>query len=161
MSCAGLPVPTRVRYFTGQLLSAADFEQEQEYARDKQRRHNRLLHGVGIVHGLEVTVEVRDDGAPLVAVSPGVAIGPDGEELVVCDRLTSPPCSGRSCYVALRLVDRPLGTAVGDEASRVEEVTEIALGEDPSPDHLAIARLKRVRQTWRVDPAFKPQRLGH
>ena len=49
----------RNRYYTGKLLSAADFEQEQQYLRAKHRRHNRLLHGVGIVSGLDVTCRDR------------------------------------------------------------------------------------------------------
>jgi hypothetical protein len=160
LPCTDLPTPTRVRYFSGQLLSSADFDQEQAYLRDKQRLHNRLLHGTGIVRGLEVTVEDGDDGRPIVAISPGVAIAPDGEELVVCAPLTSAPCSGRMCYVALRRVDRPLATEVGGEASRVEEGTEIGVAEDVRRDDLAIARLERVRERWQVDPAFKPERAG-
>ena len=78
----------------------------------------------------------------------------------MCEALKSPPCSGDWCYVALRLVDRPVATTVDGEASRFEEVAEVSIGENVRPDHLAIARLERVRETWRVDSAFKPQRLG-
>ena len=46
----------RVRYFPGQLLSAADFETEQSYLRAKRRLHNRWLHGWGVVGGLTVSV---------------------------------------------------------------------------------------------------------
>jgi len=161
--CREAPELTRVRYFHGQLLSAADFEQEQNYLRSKQRRHNLLLHGMGIVSGLDVTVEPgHDEGGPLVAVSPGLAIGPDGEELLVCERMTSPLESDRaSCFVTLRLEDR-LGDMVptpeGEEASRVVEVVEIGVLADVPASHLALARVERADHTWRLDPTFRAAR---
>ena len=39
------PGPKRVRYFSGQLLSADDFNAEQDYFRGKQKTLNRLLLG--------------------------------------------------------------------------------------------------------------------
>jgi hypothetical protein len=73
--------PLRVRYFYGQLLTAQDFQDEQQYHLEKQRLHNRLLHGAGIVKGLEVggvegtTVQVR----------PGLALDSHGREIIVPD----------------------------------------------------------------------------
>lgn len=80
----------RVRYSFGQLLGAADFEQEQGYAVEARRRHLRQLHGYGTVWGLKV--EVRDgDAGPEVHVAPGVALTPAGREVCVpaamCARL--------------------------------------------------------------------------
>ncbi len=165
LPCRELPHLTRVRYFQGQFLSAADFELEQDYVRSKQRRHNRLLHGIGIVSGLHVTVESgHGEDGPRVAVTPGVAIGPDGEELVVCERLTSTLTpDGSPGYVTLRLVDRP--TAVvpapeGEEASQLEEVVEMAIVADPPPSHLAVARVERRHGEWRLDPGFEVLRVG-
>ena len=114
----------RNRYFTGKLMSAADFEQEQSYNRTKHRRHNRLLHGVGIVRGLEVGVEPGQPGEdPVVVVSPGVAIDARGEELVVCERVTADVCPGKAvCYVTVRLVERPTNVVAGGEASSVEGI---------------------------------------
>ena len=55
------PVPcqplSRVRYVTGQVLPVDDFIAEQNYFREKLRRHNRTLHQPGIVDGLEVTLD--------------------------------------------------------------------------------------------------------
>lgn len=53
---AGIAFLQRNRYFSGRLLSAKDFELEQNYFLEKQRLHNRLLHGSGIVAGLEVSL---------------------------------------------------------------------------------------------------------
>ena len=55
-ACATLKRP---RFFAGQLLDAATLQAEQDYHRDKLRRHNRILHGFGIVSGLGVYVEPR------------------------------------------------------------------------------------------------------
>ena len=56
----------RVNYAHGQLLGVDDFRAEQDYVRRRLSRHNRLLHGVGIVCGLDVTVERDDDGSRVV-----------------------------------------------------------------------------------------------
>jgi len=45
----------RPRFFTGKLLTTEDLALEQQYFREKLRRHNRSLHGFGIVSGLKVT----------------------------------------------------------------------------------------------------------
>ncbi len=80
-------------------MSEDDFVLEQEYVRAKQRRHDLLLHGVGIAWGLEVTVESDQTTGDDVVVSPGLAIGPDGEEVsrveevVEVDVLPNPPVS--------------------------------------------------------------------
>ena len=41
----------RPRYFPRQLISDVELTLEQQYFRDRLRRHNRLLHGWGVVCG--------------------------------------------------------------------------------------------------------------
>jgi hypothetical protein len=159
--CSELPTPTRVRYFAGQLLSPVDFEQEQSYTRTRHRRHNLLLHGSGIASGLGVTLEPQQNGEPLVVVSPGVAIGPDGEELVVCERLTSKVSPGLpSSYVTLHLAEHASAVQARGQASRIEEVVEAAVLADVPSGHLALARVKWVNGSWVLDGTFGPARLG-
>jgi len=67
-----------VNYVTGYLLSAEDFTAEQDYVREKLRRHNRSLHQPGVVDGLEVTLE-----SPGVRVAPGFALDAAGNEICV------------------------------------------------------------------------------
>src|SRR2546430_2750976 len=43
---------TRPHFFAGQLLDSATLQAEQDYHREKLRRHNRTLHGFGTVNGL-------------------------------------------------------------------------------------------------------------
>jgi hypothetical protein len=73
----------RVKFFQRQLLTVDDMVTDQDYFRQKMRRHNRFLHGWGVVCGLEVT-PAPIDGAPLrVRISEGYALGPFGDEIYV------------------------------------------------------------------------------
>lgn len=77
----------RPRYFARQLLTPAEMTLEQTYFRDKLRRHNRFLHGWGVVCGAIVCVVPRPDGNGVepwkVNVSPGYILGPYGDEIVI------------------------------------------------------------------------------
>jgi hypothetical protein len=81
----------RLRYFHGQPLGALDLRGEQSYHRDRARMHNRLLHGWGIVCGLDVRVAPRKeadecDEDPTIAeviVLPGAALDCLGNEIVL------------------------------------------------------------------------------
>src|SRR5262249_34317296 len=50
----------RLRYFHGQLLSARDFQREQEYFREKLKLRLRCLLGYGVVCGLHIEPVHRD-----------------------------------------------------------------------------------------------------
>lgn len=67
------------RYFYGKLLTAGDFEQEQQYFDDKRRLINRWVLGAGIVAGLEV-IRVDDYS---ISVEMGMALDYTGREIVV------------------------------------------------------------------------------
>ena len=71
------PQARRVHYFPGRLLTAADFEQDQQYQRDMRYLHNRAL-GFGVVEGL--AVHATPTG---ITVSPGFALDPYGREVVL------------------------------------------------------------------------------
>jgi hypothetical protein len=80
----------RPRYFPRQPITAGDMTLEQDYFRQKMRRHNRLLHGWGVVCGAQVCVVMREDGTtePWKAiVKSGYILGPYGDEIMIdCDR---------------------------------------------------------------------------
>lgn len=80
--CNGLQCLCRPRFFDGQLLAAADLRRLDNYVVQKNRMHNKYLHGVGVVCGLEAVCNPCDDG---VTVRTGYALGPCGEDIVVCD----------------------------------------------------------------------------
>ena len=80
-ACTLLQCLDRPTFFAGQLISEADLNSEIGYTLAKQRLHNRYLHGVGTVCGLEVVCS-NCDGQ--VIVNPGYAIDPCGNDVIVC-----------------------------------------------------------------------------
>ena len=114
MAHAGCPLDDdgpreRVRYFFGRLLSVDDFNQEQEYLLAKARRHNRMLHGWGIVVGLEVSASASE--ATQVSVAPGYALDPCGNEICVDESvLVEVPSDGTS-FVVVRFEEVVVGEA--------------------------------------------------
>lgn len=73
----------RVRYFSRQLLTADDMTVEQEHFRQKLRRHNRYLHGFGVVCGLSVEAAADATHPWQVRVCSGYALAPQGDEILV------------------------------------------------------------------------------
>jgi hypothetical protein len=77
----------RPRYYPRQLITPTEMTLEQNYFRDKMRRHNRLLHGWGVVCGAQVCLvpkPAQSDAEPWkVAIHPGYILGPDGDEILI------------------------------------------------------------------------------
>jgi len=161
----------RLNYFDGRLLTAEDFRDEQSYVIGRARRHNRHVHGWGVINGLDVRVVGN-----FVEVSPGAAIDCAGNELVVeVGVALSMPADARKLVVLLRYAEHgvdPLPTIASDAGSgdavhfsHVEEGCELDLSSgawaDPHPalgpgtpgcgeaHDMAIARLNRIRSGWR------------
>jgi len=89
-ACLEVPELKRLQYFFGQVLGPQDFRDEQSYFREKQKLHNRCLHGFGVVCGLEVVPAPVKKGCdpapeprPRVLVRCGLAYDCAGNELVV------------------------------------------------------------------------------
>jgi hypothetical protein len=151
----------RVRYFSGQLLSAADFETEQSYLMAKRRLHNRWLHGWGVVGGLAVSV-----GRSEVVVAPGLALDGLGNEVEVCESTRWPlPTAPKACYLTVAFAERetdPVGEP--PECTRIEEGSVLAYeGREPprtspGPARVALARLVHSRRGWRVDSRYRARR---
>jgi len=82
------------RYYPRQLITPDDLTLEQNYFRDRMRRHNRLLHGWGVVCGALVCplAVTNADGTTSyepwkVQVESGYILGPYGDEIVIdCKR---------------------------------------------------------------------------
>src|SRR5882724_3548758 len=78
---ADKPTPKRLNYFKSQFLELRDFQDEQTYHLEMLRRHNRGLHGWGVVTGgLQVTLS--PDKSSLL-ITPGSAIDNQGKEIVL------------------------------------------------------------------------------
>lgn len=70
----------RLRYFHGMLLDDKDFLAEQAYHAAKRRLLNRMLHGSGVVCGLDLNGKI---GAKWLEVTPGLALDCCGNEIWV------------------------------------------------------------------------------
>lgn len=73
----------RVNFFNRQLLTADDMTTERDYFLQKLRRHNRFMHGWGVVCGLNVTAAPVAGKAWQVQIGSGYALGPYGDEIFV------------------------------------------------------------------------------
>jgi len=163
----------RPHFFSGKLITSDDLALEQQYFLEKLKRHNRNLHGFGIVSGLKVTT---DSGR--IVVDAGMALDCQGNELVIHNVQTlSPPATGetrRTAYVNIRYAEDSVGATVVSEAggSRIRESFEIVIGqENCNRGHrhvrarwlpcgeahaLTIAKLKHSSHGWRVDRGYRP-----
>lgn len=79
--CGGLECLCRPRFFAGQLLTEEDLNRLEHYIVEKNKLHNRYLHGTGVVCGLEVICHPCPDR---VTVRTGYALSPCGEDIAVC-----------------------------------------------------------------------------
>ena len=71
----------RNRYYTGKMLTSADFKLEQNYMNNKRRFVNSVMFGYGIARGLKV---IGLDSTT-IKVEKGVAVDGTGREIVVMD----------------------------------------------------------------------------
>lgn len=149
----------RVRYFSNQLLTAEDFNDEQSYYRHKQRLRNILIMGPGVVSGLKVSVRPDLGG---IKVMPGIAIDPAGNEIIVPETQMLPfPTGVRSALLTLRYSETltspvPVSGAEGGEveASRIEEgfIFEYVPKEKADKNGaVTIAKLCVRGGVWRID----------
>ncbi|MFL6447254.1 MAG: hypothetical protein ACJ746_06140 [Bryobacteraceae bacterium] len=140
------------------MLTVHDFEAEQDYQLGKRRLFNRNVYGSGIVAGLDVALE---NGT--VLVSPGFALDPTGNEIIV-DRPTvvdTKTCPQQRCFVMLRYTETgtdPVPVGNGQvEFSRVVEGFALETGSDePGPDSKAVclARLAPQDDLWTLDTSY-------
>lgn len=161
----------RNRFFTGKLLTVEDLELEQEYFREKLKRHNRYLHGFGIVFGLEVS---RSAG---VIISPGLAIDCQGNEIAVPVSLKVAfpgPELVSTIFLSVSYVEREIDPVPAvmphssdTDNSRIEESTAAVFGKgNANHGHrhfkgrwracgelhgLTIARFRFSSGEWRID----------
>jgi hypothetical protein len=132
----------RTRFFPRQLVTPGDLTQDQIYFRDKLRRHNRLMHGWGVVCGARCQ---RKAGDCNITIESGYILDPYGDEIVIpmeqvvnvckqdmngdtysgCGDLTDPWCkdvratrkSGQTYYLAIRYHEcqsRPVSVPTGE-----------------------------------------------
>jgi hypothetical protein len=88
MNPASLGILERPRYFPRQLITPAELNLEAEYFAERMRRHNRMLHGWGVVCGAQICRVPADQGAGAepwkVLLRPGFVIDGHGNEVSIC-----------------------------------------------------------------------------
>jgi hypothetical protein len=155
----------RVRFFSGQMLTAQDFQVEQDYQLNKRRLFNRYVYGTGIIAGLDVAVE---NG--MIVVSPGLALDPLGNEIVIDQpvQVDTKGCATQHCFVTLRYTETgtdPVPVANGRvEFSRTAEGFAITTGCDearPDLSTVCLARLARQGDGWVVDSSYARKEPRH
>ena len=165
---ADLPAFRRPRFFDGRLLSAADVQLEQQYLRQKAQLHNRLLHGWGVVDGLDV----RSSGGQIV-VSTGVALDSAGNTIVLreaCAVNVAPSSTKQASMFVVIRYDEQLIDPITLVVAGAEIVEHLHLDEgatcsvEPaaprSPDlGVTLARVIWRTTQWRVDARFRRRRV--
>jgi hypothetical protein len=131
--CGELECLCRPRWSAGMIVTEDDMNRLDQYIIGKQRLHNLQLHGVGVVSGLIVTCHPCGDGR--VRVSSGYAIGPCGDDIVVCKDDVVDVCELVQRCRALERSDvecRPWGDTKGCAELREDWVLAIRYDEQPS-----------------------------
>ncbi len=157
----------RTSFHTGQLLTADDLNREQDYFRNKLKRHNQLLHGFGVVSGLGVSI-----AGGKVVIEPGFALDCEGNEIVIREPQTMNPSSAstssRVAYVNVRYAE-------SCSEKTIIEGFEICFGEENTnrghrhrrarwlacgaAHPLTIAKLRSKSQGWSVDRGYRPPQI--
>jgi hypothetical protein len=73
----------RLRFFPRQMIGAEDMRLEQDYFRQKLRRHNRFLHGWGVTCGCQVLPAPEAQKPWQVRICPGYLLTPQGDEILI------------------------------------------------------------------------------
>ncbi|GGN94538.1 hypothetical protein GCM10011579_094130 [Streptomyces albiflavescens] len=87
MHSAPGPVSQRPRYFPRQVVTPTELNLANQYFMDRMRRHNRMMHGWGVVCGaLVCRAAVADGSGPepwKIAISAGYLLDPQGNEIAI------------------------------------------------------------------------------
>lgn len=165
----------RNNFFSGRLLTQAALELEQTYFREKQRLHNRALHGFGIVSGLEVACR-RDR----LLITAGLALDCEGNEIVVAETQSHPLPqldSDTSMFLIVNYRETATDLTVVPDLDEsfapalIQETFSLAIeNSNPNQNHrhqrgrwqscgkphgLVLARLRKMSGQWRPDPRLR------
>ena len=122
-----------------------------------RRRHNRALHGYGVVSGLDVDIDASG-GEPGIAVAPGYAIDPCGNEIALCESVKLRlPADHHEAFISLRHWERGRDPAPGpDEPSPtfIEDACIVAIAANVPATAIALARAVHEASGWSIDARF-------
>jgi hypothetical protein len=161
----------RNNFFSGRLLTAVDLQLEQTYFREKQRLHNRAVHGFGIVSGLEASRR-RDR----IIITAGLGLDCEGNEIVVPETQSHPlppASSDTSVFLIIHYCETATNHTLApspdnsSEPALIQERFSLAFeNSNPNQSHrhqrgrwqscgkphgLALARLRMTSGEWQLD----------
>ena len=163
---------SRPHYFSGKLLTDQDLNQEQTYFIEKFKRHNRSLHGFGVVFGLKVST---DKGK--VKVSAGMGLDCEGNEIIIPSDQTLPPpaLDSKVAFVTVKYSEDCEGVMpAGKPSSIVESFELIHTIENQNSGHrhlkarwlscgkdhgLTLAKIRQGKTGWRVDRRYRTPKI--
>ncbi|HKO63101.1 MAG TPA: hypothetical protein VJV03_18210 [Pyrinomonadaceae bacterium] len=163
---------SRPHYLAGKLLTADDFHQEQTYVIEKFKRHNRSLHGFGVVFGLRATT-----GAGKIKISAGMALDCEGNEIIIPSEQTLPPPAfdSKVAFITVKYSEHCEGVVPTDEpAAIVESVEFIFTTDNQNKGHrhlkarwltcgkvhgLTLAKLRKGQTGWQVDRSYRTPQI--
>lgn len=137
------------RYYPRQLITPDDLTLEQNYFRDRLRRHNRLLHGWGVVCGALVCPVTTKDANGVVSVAlwqvqvqPGYILGPYGDEIVL------------DCPRTVDLRTRGISGVSGDPCVDVPDpwCSQVTVAREPGTLYIAVKYKQSMTRPVRVQP---------
>jgi hypothetical protein len=154
----------RLNYFTHQFLREQDFQAEQAYHIAMRRQHNRLLHGWGVLQGLEV----RKKGDHEITIEAGTAIDDQGREIFLAVPVVrNLSAFGRSSHVYITIAyaetwdeaDHHSSGGV-DAYTRLTESPEISEKKQEPPKDGTVIALARVHlneegNVHQIDSSFR------
>ena len=155
-ACGGLECLCRPRFFAGQLLTEEDLNRLDHYIVEKNKLHNRYLHGWGVVCGLEVFCHPCEGQ---VTVTSGYALSPCGDDIVLCaDDIVNVCDLIQRCRERERLDCEPPRPAASAECQDVTEqwVLTVCFTEKASRGVTALRGSSEPRHAARAAVAAAP-----
>jgi len=149
---------THVKAFDGMSVTAEVWSQAHGEHRQALRAHDLVLHGSGIICGLEVTA--NDPPNQYVYISPGAAINPAGNLIVLTEIVAydfGPKVEG-SLYLVLGHGERESG---GAEAEVKYTHDEFVIAARPSLPKRPVVELARVNLSEGGKPIHNAREASH
>jgi hypothetical protein len=144
----------RIKPVDGMAVTAQVWEEAHEYHRQQQRYHALLGHRPGILVGLEVIASQPPGTA--VYVLPGLAIGPEGDIIVLSEPTPfdmGTTAEGSFCLYLTYDESRPMAMGNSDEADQPLYIrAEFGLEAGQAPPAAGGLELARVRRSSRMAP---------
>ena len=135
----------RVNPFQGLVIDADTWKDAHNYHRDQQRLHMLAFHKTGIVSGLDVSGNNPQDS--LVNISPGLAVDPEGNVIIMPQQQRYRLQTRDKCTVYLviqfrEILTEPYQPPNGGQPTRIQEAFRIQERDQlPSEPYVELARI--------------------